>query len=73
MVTDLPDDRRAVKTWLPQNGGADVTDGLVYEDAWGKPACVTHGAMNRVMLERRVYRCSEMRCGVGAEVITGGD
>ena len=69
MIADLQDDRRQAKTWLPFPGDdRDVTNGLVYEDKHGKPACWRHGAMNRVDSVRRIYRCSEMRCGVGAEI-----
>jgi hypothetical protein len=46
----------------------DVTGGLVTEDEHGKPACIRHGVMNRVDPRRRIYRCQEMYCGVGAEV-----
>lgn len=68
-MVDLSDERRSKKSWLPQNGGADVTDGLVYQDRWGKPVCREHGAMNRVHPVERYYRCSEMRCGVGARLL----
>jgi hypothetical protein len=67
MIIDLADARRPAKPWLPGDD-RDVTGGLVYEDAHGKPACLRHGAMNRVDPFRLVYRCQEMRCGVGAEV-----
>lgn len=70
VIVDLSDDRRDKKTWLPADD-RDVTGGLVTEDEHGKPACALHGAMNRVDRHRRVYRCSEMRCGVGAEVVDG--
>jgi hypothetical protein len=70
MIIDLQDDRRAQKTWLPYPGDdRDVTNGLVHEDKYGKPACWRHGAMNRVDPFRRIYRCSEYRCGAGAEVV----
>jgi len=68
VIIDLQDDRRAAKPWLPADD-RDVTGGLVIEDRHGKPACVRHGAMNRVDRFRRVYRCQEHRCGVGAEVV----
>jgi hypothetical protein len=68
MINDLGDARRARKTWLPPDD-RDVTNGLVYEDQHGKPACRDHGAMNRVDSVNRFYRCSEQRCGVGAQVI----
>ena len=66
MIIDLPDERRAAKTWLSADD-RDVTCGRVYQDSWGKPACQRHGAMNRVDQYRRIYRCSD--CGVGAEMI----
>jgi hypothetical protein len=69
MIADLADDRRQAKPWLPGDD-RDVTGGLVYEDEHGKPACRRHGGMNRVDPHRRIYRCQEFRCGVGAEVIT---
>jgi hypothetical protein len=73
MIIDLQDDRRGAKTWLPYPGDdRDVTNGLVTEDKGGKPACRWHGAMNRVDPDRRIYRCQEMRCGVGAEVVPDG-
>jgi hypothetical protein len=66
-VVDLSDDRRANKPWLPADD-RDVSNGLVFDQS-GKPACRDHGAMNRVDPIRRLYRCSEFRCGVGAEVV----
>ena len=70
MIIDLQDDRRAAKTWLPHPGDdRDVTNGLVTEDGDGKPRCWRHGAMNRVDPVRGIYRCSEFRCGTGAEVV----
>jgi hypothetical protein len=70
MIIDVQDDRRAAKTWLPFDGDdRDVTNGLVTEDRHGKPACWKHGAMNRVDPVRSIWRCSEFRCGVGAEVV----
>lgn len=72
-VTDLPDERRAAKPWLPEEcGDRDVTAGRVYADDSGKPECRWHGAMNRVDPHARIYRCQEMRCGVGAQIINGG-
>ena len=68
MIDELSDERRAQKPWLPQDGTGDIANGLVYEDAYGKPACTWHGAMNRVHPVERIYRCSEQRCGVGARV-----
>jgi len=68
MIADLSDARRPAKPWLPADD-RDVTGGLVVEDDWGKPACVRHGAMNRVDRHERYYRCSEQYCGVGAMVI----
>ena len=68
MIIDLPDDRRSAKSWLPDDD-RDVTNGLVYEDMHGKPACKRHGAMNRVDPYCRIYRCQEFRCGVGAEAV----
>jgi hypothetical protein len=67
MIFDLSDERRDKKTWLPADD-RDVTNGLVTEDKHGKPACARHGAMNRVDQFRLIYRCSEFRCGVGAEL-----
>ena len=64
-VVDLTDERRSAKPWLPADD-RDVTNGLVYEDDWAKPACQRHGAMNRIDPHERVYRCTE--CGVGARV-----
>jgi len=70
MIIDVQDDRRYAKTWLHYPGDdRDVTNGLVTEDKHGKPACTRHGAMNRVDPVRRIYRCQEMRCGVGAEIV----
>jgi len=69
VVADLPDARRRNKPWLPADD-RDVTNGLVVADAFGKPACARHGAMNRVDPEQLIYRCQEMYCGVGARVIT---
>lgn len=71
MIIDLQDGRRANKPWLPGDD-RDVTNGLVLADEHGKPACARHGSMNRVDPFRSVWRCSEMRCGVGAEVIADG-
>lgn len=68
MLIDLSDDRRGAKPWLPDDD-RDVTAGRVVEDDDGKPACKLHGAMNRVDPIRRIYRCQEFRCGVGAEVV----
>jgi hypothetical protein len=70
MLIDLQDDRRAAKTWLPDDD-RDVTNGLVEADPEGRPRCVRHGAMNRVDEYRQIYRCSEFRCGVGAEIVAG--
>ncbi len=67
MIKDLNDNRRQNKDWLPGDD-RDVTNGLVREDQHGKPECVRHGAMNRVDQFKLIYRCSEQRCGVGAEV-----
>jgi hypothetical protein len=67
-VIDLSDERRRNKPWLPEDD-RDVTNGLVYADDQGRPRCQWHGAMNRVDPIRRIYRCSEFRCGVGAEVV----
>lgn len=70
-LADLSDDRRDKKHWLPEDD-RDVTNGLVFLDGAGKPACVLHGAMHRVSAEPgpvRIYRCSEMRCGLGAQLI----
>lgn len=71
MLVDLSDDRRGKKPWLPGDD-RDVTNGLVILDDWGKPACVRHGAMNRVDPIRRIYRCQEMYCGVGAKIVDEG-
>jgi hypothetical protein len=71
-LVDLSDERRNQKPWLPQNDGRDVSDGLVYMDdftAGRYPACWRHGAIARVSLTPALYRCQEMRCGVGAELI----
>lgn len=67
-LIDLSDERRANKPWLPLDD-RDVTNGLVFAGDDGKPRCRDHGAMNRVDPHRRLYRCSETRCGVGAEVL----
>jgi hypothetical protein len=67
-LTDLPDDRRSNKPWLPIDD-RDVMTGLVSADAGGKPCCIRHGSMNRVHPFERVYRCSEFRCGVGAQLL----
>lgn len=69
-LADLQDDRRAAKPWLPSDD-RDVTGGLVLAGPDGKPCCKRHGAMNRVDPFRLVYRCQEMRCGVGAELVQG--
>jgi hypothetical protein len=69
MLIDLQDDRRAAKTWLPGDD-RDVTSGRVTRGADGKPRCARHGAMNRVDKIRSLWRCSEFRCGVGAEIVT---
>lgn len=66
-LTDLPDDRRSKKPWLPSDD-RDVTTGLVSADATGKPQCSRHGSMNRVHPAEPVYRCSLFRCGVGAQL-----
>jgi len=68
MIIDLSDERRANKPWLPADDH-DVTNGLVIDDGHGLPACQRHGAMNRVDPHRSIWRCSEFRCGVGAEVV----
>jgi hypothetical protein len=47
VIIDLQDDRRGDKPWLSTDDRG-VTGGLVIEDEHGKPACVRHGAMNRV-------------------------
>lgn len=67
-IIDLPDQRRTNKPWLPADD-RDVTNGLVIADSFSKPACIWHGVMNRVDPVRRIYRCSEFQCGVGAEMI----
>jgi hypothetical protein len=70
-LLDLSDDRRDKKPWLPEDDW-DVSNGLVVLDSWSKPACALHGAMNRVSAEPgpvRIYRCSEMRCGVGGKLV----
>lgn len=66
-VVDLSDERRALKPWLPADD-RDVTTGLVVPTLDG-PRCVLHGAMNRVHPMERFYRCSEQRCGVGAQIV----
>lgn len=72
-IYDLPDARRDMKPWLPEEyGDRDVTAGRVYADGHGKPECWMHGAMNRVDQHERIYRCQEMRCGVGARIARGG-
>jgi hypothetical protein len=68
VLVDLPDARRAAKPWLPADD-RDVTGGLVRADEHGRPSCVRHGAMNRVDKHRSIWRCSEMYCGVGAEIV----
>lgn len=70
-VTDLSDERRENKPWLPADD-RDVTTGMVLE-VDGLPHCKSHGAMNRVDPVKSLWRCSEFRCGVGAEVITDGE
>lgn len=64
VLVDLPDERRSAKS-LPADD-RDVTNGLVITDSWGLPACVAHGAMNRIDPIERIYRCQ--MCGVGARV-----
>jgi hypothetical protein len=68
LLADLQDARRPAKPWLPPDD-RDVTNGLVTADAAGKPGCGWHGAMNRVDPHRLIYRCQEMLCGVGAEIV----
>ena len=71
LLVDLTDARRDKKPWLPEDD-RDVTNGLVVLDSRSKPACVLHGAMHRVSAEPgpvRIYRCSEMRCGLGGQLI----
>ena len=70
ILTDLSDARRAAKPWLPADD-RDVTAGRVTIGPMGKPACWRHGAMNRVDPIRSLWRCSEMYCGVGAEMVPG--
>lgn len=70
-LIDVSDERRGNKPWLPPDD-KDVTAGRVTLDAHGKPACARHGAMNRVDKYRAIYRCSEYRCGVGAELVQLG-
>ena len=76
-LIDLPDERRAAKSWLPASD-KDVTEGrVIWRDfpAGRYPACVEHGALLRVSPPpHRIYRCmapiGEFRtCGVGAQVI----
>jgi hypothetical protein len=71
ILVDLPDDRRAAKKWLPEDD-RDVTNGHVYLDGHGKPACRLYGAMNRVDAHALVYRCMNERCGVGAQLVPDG-
>jgi hypothetical protein len=74
MIIDVTDARRNAKTWLPFGGDdRDVTNKLVTEDKHGYPRCWRHGAMNRVDAHRRIYRCQEQYCGVGAEVVPDPD
>ena len=68
VLADLPDDRRDKKAWLPADD-RDVSGGRVHAGRDGKPECWRHGAMNRVDPIRRIYRCLEMDCGVGAELV----
>jgi len=68
VIVDLSDDRRANKPWLPEDD-RDVTNDLVVKGSDGKPSCVLHGAMSRVDRFAGYYRCSEQRCGVGAELV----
>jgi hypothetical protein len=68
VLADLSDERRDKKPWLPADD-RDVTGGRVRAGIDGKPECWRHGAMNRVDRIRRIYRCSEMYCGVGAELL----
>jgi hypothetical protein len=72
VLADLSDERRAAKSWLPDDD-RDATAGRVKLDAWSKPSCWRHGAMNRVDPIRRIYRCQEMYCGVGAELVVLAD
>lgn len=69
MIVDLSDERRANKPWLPADDRDVTVNLLVIPGPDGKPRCIWHGAMNRVDPIRRLYRCSEQRCGVGAEVL----
>ena len=67
LLLDLSDDRRDNKPWLPDSD-QDVTEGRVIKGSLatdGKPVCILHGAMNCV--SPSVWRCSEFRCGVGAQ------
>lgn len=65
VIHDLPDARRAAKTWLPADD-RDVTSGLVTPGWRGRPECRLHGAMHRIDPVEYIYRCGEFRCGVGA-------
>jgi hypothetical protein len=71
-LVDLSDARRDAKPWLPSSD-QDVTEGRVFLVDWPgvgeRPACDTHGAMARVDPFARIYRCMEMRCGVGGELV----
>lgn len=66
---DLTDARRANKPWLPADDRDVTVNHLVVLDDHGKPACIRHGAMNRVHPFSLIYRCSEQYCGVGAELL----
>jgi len=70
VLTDLEDERRHKKPWLPPSD-KDVTEGRValreYPGLTGFfPACQDHGAILCVAPEGHVWRCGEQRCGVGA-------
>lgn len=66
---DLDDARRANKPWLPADDRDVTVNHLVVLDEHRKPACIRHGAMNRVHPVALIYRCSESYCGVGGELI----
>ena len=49
------------------NGSDSVTRGLVRWDDVQRAVCATHGAMNCVSQDRRIWRC--LTCHAGAYVV----
>lgn len=70
VLSDLPDERRSKKAWLPQSD-RDVSEGRVVLATYPRlpgqyPACFLHGALACVNQEGYIWRCLEQYCGLGA-------